>query len=121
MGYFQDFFADFEGWDISTAQFYSVANTERDPLTNLLLNPVDSALGDPVQVGKWVDKAQESNANNKFLNKEVGSIVMDYPAFTLNIGDYAIISNVKYDIEGVDNIGSMNEVLKITYLRDTST
>lgn len=83
--------------------------------------------------GKWVDRSIQTNQNDKFVNSEIGKLAIDYQKFYITtvvgqtsttvevipaINWYATIGGVKYFIDGIDNIGSLNEVYLFEYHKE---
>jgi len=83
--------------------------------------------------GKWVNQSIQTNQNDKFVNMETGKLAIDYKKFyiTVVVGQtsttsevipdvtwYAMIGGVKHFIDGIDNIGSLNEVYLFEYHKD---
>lgn len=87
------------------------------------------------KMAKWVTASVKTNNNDKFALYETGKLAIDYKKFyiTTVVVDppssttvevfpdatwYATIDGKKYFIDGVDNIGSMNEVYEFTYHKE---
>jgi hypothetical protein len=83
--------------------------------------------------GKWVDRSIQTNQNDKFVNSETGKLAIDYQKFYITtvvgqtsttvevipaINWYALIGGVKYFIDGIDNVGSLNEVYLFEYHKE---
>ena len=121
MGDFQDFFQDFDGLILNDIQFSDHDDSAKDGNDLLIPGGADSTIGSPVDVGKWVNTSLRKNVDQKFKNQEVGNIVLDFPSFTIDTNSFCLIDSVKYYIVGVDNVGSQDEILLLTYIRDSST
>jgi hypothetical protein len=122
----------FDGWDVSSAVWYKIISTRdaagRTVETNQALNG-----GVSMRVYKWVDRAVQTNENDKFAGSEIGRIALPYQtlwydttvgetttrtAVPFGVSVHALIDGKKYYVEGVDNVGSLNEVLILTYRRE---
>lgn len=108
------FMSFFEDWEIASISFYSEVET----LDSEGQTVKSQSLLGTADCGKWVDTSLETNVNDKFVNSEVGKFALDYPSFTITTKSYALIDSVKYYIVGVDDIGSQNDVLLLTYRKD---
>lgn len=86
-------------------------------------------------VGKWIDSAVQTSTSDKFVGQETGRLALDYKSFTVTTTAgappvttvtsvypdstwFATINGKKYYLEGVDNVGSLNEVFIFSYRKE---
>lgn len=132
----------FPDWKTTSALIYKVtstinATTGAPEMTATLLDGVHEFV-------KWVDKSMQTNQSDKFVNSETGRLAIEYKKFYLTteteipavppsetptvlstteeetpgINWYALINDVKYFIDGIDNVGTLEEVYIFTYHKD---
>lgn len=119
MSDFVDFFEDVTiDWLVS-ATFYKEVPGAVDPITRIPGVDTKTLLG-TVNVGFWVDRSQETNINDKFVNDKTGKIVVNKSdlTFTIDKTSVAVIDSEDYYIEGTDNIGFQNEILLLKYRKE---
>lgn len=125
-----EYFSDWMG----TAKLYRVVETKNTAGQTIKTEQAINA-GADFTIGRYVTTAVQSNLGDKFALSEIGKIVIAYQSFFVRTtaGDppvttdtqvwfdpswYAVVGGKKYYIEGVDNVGSQDEILVLTYRRE---
>lgn len=122
----------FDGWDRFNAVFYKQITSKNAAGQTITTNQALNA-GASIVCWKWVDRAVQTNENDKFAGSEIGRVAMEYQVlwYDVTVGEtttrtnvpidntvYALFDGKKYYVEGVDNVGTLNEVLILTYRKE---
>lgn len=112
----------FSDWMPVEAKLYKVVSTKNSIGQTVLTK---TAIDGVYKFAKWVTASQQTDLNDKFVNNEIGKLAIAYRKFYIgtveqvpDITWYAVIGGVKYFIDGIDNIGSMNETYVFAYHKD---
>lgn len=117
MSDFTDILDDFADWLTLTGDVYEKTTTQNAAGQTVEVN---NLLQSGLTVNFWIDTSKETSQSDKFVNKEVGTILLDPQevTFTPDTTQYFLVGAIVYLFQGVDNIAEFGEVYKITYTRD---
>lgn len=98
-------------------QFSKLTET-KDPTSGTTTKSFTN-VGDPVKAGYWIDSVVVTDVNDKFVDDEVGTIVIDPNKFKPEANAVYRVTKTDdstiNDVVGFDDLGNMGQVLLVKY------
>lgn len=118
MSDFSDIINDFDDWKKETGIVYQLTQIRNAAGQT---EDSESVVQSGIEFWRWTDQSLQTNVSDKFVDRETGNILLDpeTTSFTPNVNMWIInAAGIRYNIEGVDNIGAFTEVYKLSYTRE---
>lgn len=103
----------FLDWKKKTVTFYRKTTTVD---ANGVPSDTAVVIASGVKIGFWVDRAIESNLNDRFVGEAIGRAMLGQD-MGLTTEDWFEIDGVKHFITGVNDVGGFGEVIIVSWRR----